>query len=747
MSVAEEPNHCYASILVDAAIDKVLDYAIPRHLAEKICRGCRVTVPLRHGTCGGIVLEVKSQAAYPRAKAILEASTEGCLPEELMLLAEWMASYYATPLRIILKSFLPPSVRKDIGHREQLYVKRLKTKEELRTATVALQEKAPCQARVLETMLQATKGLLLTALLAGSEAPRSAVDALIAKGYLAVDKVIVDRSPLEDQEYFLTAKKTLTMEQERALAVINETLEEKAFRTHLLYGITGSGKTEVYLQAIDKALSLGKTAILMVPEIALTTQTVERLRSRFQDSIAVLHCRLSAGERYDAWHKMRRGDIVIAVGARSAIFAPLPNLGLIIVDEEHENSYKQSDQQPCYQGRDVAVMRGKLAAATVVLGSATPSFESFHNAATGKYSLLRLSVRPDSATLPTITVVDMKREYEKAQGLTSFSQRLLDALAMRLGKGEQAILFLNRRGYYTLLLCQQCGENVKCSHCDTTLTFHLGDNCLSCHLCGFTVTPPPRRCPSCKSESTMKFRGVGTEHVERALHAIFPQVRTLRIDADTTKHKGSHQQLFRAFGSGKADVLIGTQMIAKGLHFPEVTLAAILNGDSALHIPDYRAAETTFQLLTQVAGRAGRGVTAGEVIIQTALPDHSVIQYAASHNFEDFYQEEMEVRALFGFPPFSQLLKVTCSGLEPSVVEALALSLRHHLLGSLPSHFAIHPVVAAAHLKVKDRFRYQFLVRGPSVYPMVHAYNRALSDHKSSKVTVVADVNPSSTFF
>jgi primosomal protein N' (replication factor Y) len=737
----------YASVLVDAAIDHVLDYAIPPSLVAHIERGRRVQVPLRQQLCGGIVLEVKTTCNYPKAKPIATITDDLQLSEELMNLAEWIARYYATSLRTALRCMLPASVRKEVGHREQLFVSRLKTRQQIQQHIIAIRSKSPAQAAVLEALLPVTKGMLLTELMLATGGSRSPVETLTEQGWIALEKVVVDRSPLDDQEYFITPPKVLTDEQHTALTSINQSVEKNVFQTHLLYGITGSGKTEVYLQAIDKALSLGKHAIMMVPEIALTTQTIERLRSRFKDSIAVLHCRLSDGERYDAWLRMRQGQTKIAIGARSAIFSPLPQLGLIIVDEEHEASYKQNEQMPCYHARDIAVMRGKLCQATVVLGSATPSVESYHNALQGKYNLLSLSKRPDSAMLPRVTIVDMKREYEKAQGLTSFSQPLLDALSQRISKGEQSILFLNRRGYHTLQLCQSCGASVKCNHCDTALTFHLGENCLSCHLCGFAINPPPRCCPTCKSDATMKFRGVGTEHVERALHAIFPEVRTLRIDADTTRHKGSHQQLLRAFGTGKADVLIGTQMIAKGLHFPEVTLAAVLNGDSALHIPDYRSAESTFQLLTQVAGRAGRGVMAGEVIIQTSLPEHNVIQHASQHNFEGFYQEEIASRALFEFPPFAQLVKVSCQGIEQQAVESYADTLRTTILTKLTADYTIHPVIPAAHLKVKDRFRYQFLMRGPAVYPMVNAYKYAMSQLQQRHIAVYADVNPTSTFF
>lgn len=741
-------NPTVASIVLDSALDKPLDYLIPEELYGKIVKGMRVEIPVRGKTCQGTVFEIKKQSEFPHLKPIIKPlGSSEALTSDLFELAKWMAKYYGAPLHLVMRSMLPINVRKDTGHKEQLFVTRAKTREELQEAIPLIRQRAPAQATLLEVMLQATKGLLLTQLLEEADANRSSLDSLVEKGFLHLHKVKIDRSPLENEEYFLTKPKILTGEQKVALDKIVADIEANNFRTHLLYGVTGSGKTEVYLQAIDKALVENKTAIMMVPEIALTMQTIERFRCRFQDKIAVLHHRLSDGERHDAWHSIRNGEVKIVIGARSAIFCPIQNLGLIIVDEEHENSYKQNEHMPCYNARDAAVMRGKICNATVVLGSATPSLESYHNAKKGKYLLSQLTARADTAKLPKVTIVDLRKEYDKAKGPTSFSELLLDGIAKRMEKGEQAILFLNRRGYHSMLLCKNCGVTVKCPHCETSLTFHLGENSLSCHLCGYALAPPPRNCPSCKSDETMKFRGVGTEHVERALHAIFPQVRTLRVDADTTRHKGSHQKLLRDFGTGKADVLIGTQMIAKGLHFPEVTLVGVLNCDSSLNIPDFRASENTFQLLSQVAGRAGRGVVEGEVIIQTALPEHSVVQYAAKHNFEAFFHEELASREIFGYPPFSQLVKIVFSGEDAQKVTHFAETMRTEMERCLPKTYQLLPVLPAGHAKIKDRYRFQFLIRGIGVMPVVAIYHQTMARMNPRKISVVIDVNPYSTFF
>ena len=675
-------------------------------------------------------------------------SDASLITPDLFELALWLSRYYCAPLRDIFRIFLPPGVRKGMSPKEQLFVMRGKTREELRDVCASFRSKKPAQAAILEAMLPVKKGVLLSELLEQTNGSRSTVNALAEQGLLILDIVRIDRSPLLNEEYFPTRPKELNPDQAEALQKIEMSLSRQDFETHLLFGVTGSGKTEVYLQAIDKVLKEGKSTIMLVPEISLTAQTIERFRSRFKEKIAILHHRLSQGERNDEWHNIRAGKAKIVVGARSAIFSPVSNLGLIIVDEEHEQSYKQNDASPCYQGRDVAVMRGKIASCTVVLGSATPSLESYYNARQGKYILSILHQRASAATLPKVTVVDMRKEFEKAKGYTHFSDALLSGIEKRHKQGEQTILFLNRRGYHTTLLCQDCQQTLKCSHCDVPMTFHLGDNCLSCHLCGYQISPPPVECPGCRGKRPLKFRGVGTEQIERALHAIFPGIRTLRVDADTTRHKGSHQKLLREFGTGKADVLIGTQMIAKGLHFPEVTLVGVLNSDAGLNIPDFRASETTFQLITQVAGRSGRGAVPGEVIIQTALPDNATIQYASRQDYEGFYAEEIAVRELFGYPPFSHMAKILLSGHHPKDTMEAAERIRDALVQILPQQFEFNPVVPCGHAKVKDLFRYQFLIRGPSMVPL-NAAIKTVQEKLSlpRQIRLFIDVNPSSTFF
>lgn len=743
-----QPFVKFASVILDVAVDKILDYGLSADQASTAKRGMRVEVPVKGYLRTGYIYAIKDTPGFPKVQGISRFTTESeLITEDLFELGVWMSKYYCVTLRETFQMMLPAVIRKDTTHKQQLFVMRGKTREELKEYCEKIRNQSSPQAAVLDVMLQVKKGILLSELLEQTGGSRSPVNTLAKNGWLHVDIVRIDRSPLVNEEYFQTKPKALNPEQAQALTSIQATLHDKRFATHLLYGVTGSGKTEVYLQAIDTALKLGYGTLMLVPEISLTTQTIERFRSRFEGKIAILHHRLSNGERFDEWHKIHRGEAQIVIGARSAVFSPIQRLGLIIVDEEHEHSYKQSESAPCYHARDVAVMRGKMTNSAVILGSATPCLESFHNASKGKYALNTLNQRADAASIPSFTIVDMQREFERAKGYTNFSEPLLKGIKERHEKGQQTILFLNRRGYHTTLLCQGCGQSVSCAHCAVSLTFHLGHNHLACHLCGYTVSPPPTECPLCRKGQTMKFRGVGTEQIQKALHAIFPDIRTIRIDADSTRHKGSQQKLLRDFGSGKADLLIGTQMIAKGLHFPEVTLVGVLNSDAGLNIPDFRASETVFQLITQVAGRAGRGRSKGEVIVQTSSPTNSTIMMAASQDFATFYEEEMKVREMFGYPPFSSLAKLTFSGASEQETRQAAETFRQHLAKCLPKEFSIHPIIPSGYAKIKDKFRFQLLLRGPSVYPMTQAIHDGKSQVPMPKtVYLLVDINPTSTF-
>lgn len=745
MSDAQEVVPTIAEVILDDALDKSLDYRIPKTLIGKVQTGSRVKVPVRNSVRQGTIVSLKDSSSFAKLQEISATLSEKThVTEELFRLAEWIAYYYCTPLRKVLKTLLPASVRGKSKAKEQLLIKPDISINQLAAICDDLRKSNPTQALALDVVLQFPKGILLSKLLETAQISRSPVDSLIKKKILLCQKIQIDRSPLSNEEYFPTKSKVLSDPQSHALCKIKESLSEHRFEVRLIHGVTGSGKTEVYLQAIEHALKLKKGVLFLVPEIALTSQMIERLKGRFQEKIAILHHRLSQGERYDAWHQIRDGKAAIAIGARSVIFCPIQNLGLIIVDEEHESSYKQSEEAPAYHARDVAVMRGKFANATVILGSATPSLESYYNVQKGKYQLSELKTRADHAHMPAISIVDMKAEFAKAKGFTLFSDPLLQAIKQRLQVGEQIILFLNRRGYHTAQMCMSCSHVLECPHCDVNLTFHLGENVLACHLCDYRLTPPPRTCPSCKTEGTFKFKGAGTEMVQRALHAILPEVRTLRLDADTTRHKGSHELLFKQFRSGKADILIGTQMIAKGLHFPQVTLVGVLNADGSLQIPDFRASETVFQLLTQVAGRSGRGALSGEVIIQTHMPDHAIIELAKEQNYEEFFKQEIAIRELFHYPPFTHLVKITFSGKVASVVQSSANTLRETLIHKLSSQFEILPVVPCGHAKLKGDFRFQFIIKGEKMGQLLALIQKAGPE---KDIRLFIDVDPLSTFF
>ena len=744
-----EHDSTFVSVIVDRGVNHPLDYAVPKENAHLIKRGMQVKVSLRGTLCTGYVLAVKNKTEITNVLPVSAILSENeLLTDELFDLGIWMSHYYNAPLRQVLKSLLPASIRHHVAHKEQFFVTRTLSKEKLRAECINLREDYPTQAHVVDLLLMSSQGLLLTELMEKAQVSRSPIDGLAKKGLIKIEKVRIDRSPLKGEEYLKTEPKKLNEAQGEAYAKIIKAISEKKFETHLIYGVTGSGKTEIYLQAIEFALNQGLSALMLVPEISLTGQTIERLRARFDQKIAILHHRLSQGERYDEWHRIRRGEGKIVIGARSALFSPIQNLGLIIVDEEHDGAYKQSEESPCYNARDVAVMRGKFNNAVVVLGTATPSLESYYNAQMGKYTLSTLPLRATDSSLPRVHIIDMKKEYEKAGGYTSFSELLIDKIKQKLEKGEQTILFLNRRGYHTSLQCKKCSHIFSCPSCDLTLTFHRGENILACHLCDHRINPAPQTCPKCKNGEALKYKGVGTEQIERSVHALFPEARTLRIDGDTTRHKGSHERLFRTFQTQKADILIGTQMIAKGLHFPAVTLVGVLNGDGGMHIPDFRASERVFQLITQVAGRSGRSELAGEVIIQTLMPENTTLTQAAAQSFESFYQTEIETRKIFNFPPFTHLVKLTFSGLESHKTQEMAKRYREAISAALGKNTLVHPVVPSGYPKIKDFFRFQCLLRGNSIYTINQAIQTVLSKNPLPReIRLHIDVDPLSTFF
>ncbi|MCE9519726.1 MAG: primosomal protein N' [Verrucomicrobia bacterium] len=719
-------------LIEDAALE--LDYSIPEALASRVQLGTRVHVPLqRHRAAGTVVQLLPDSSYHGKLKPITDTiGTRPVFPENLLKLAHWASTYYLCPLRIVLRAMLPESVRKkpeSFLSDSHLTLARMPDAAEMEK----LHKSAPIQARIIE-MLHNHKGPAALSELR-KELPRATqvVHILVKKGIVDRAEVRVERDPFHDEEFIANAPHTLTEEQRIALDKILIALDPSfsnppTSKPFLLHGVTGSGKTEIYLQAIAKVLEQKKTALVLVPEISLTPQTIERFKARFSEGhqrIAVLHSHLSDGERHDEWYKIHEGRADIVIGARSAIFAPLENLGLIIVDEEHEPSYKQ-EESPRYQARDLAVVRAKLEGCACILGSATPCLESFENAQTGKYELLNLTKRTDGKSMPLIRIVDMRLERRRTKdGFSILSDRLRIAVEQRLEKQEQVILFLNRRGFNTALTCLKCGETANCPDCSVALTFHKTDNRLVCHVCG-TRQLPPSKCKAC-GDPSIRFGGYGTERAEETIRAIFKTARIARVDTDTMQRKNQLRDTLRAFRSQKLDILIGTQMIAKGLDFPNVTLVGVLNADLALNLPDFRAAERTFQLLTQVAGRSGRGETKGEVFIQTYAPHSPAVQFARHADYAGYAEQELQHRKQFHYPPFTHVVLIGCRSKQEALAEFTLQSFATRVKEKLPPETHHGEVCPSPLTKAHGQFRFQWLLRTARVRPLLAHIQSVLS--------------------
>lgn len=594
-----------------------------------------------------------------------------------------------------------------ITRKKRTWVMPAQPADMLRKQAESLPPQAVRQRELLHHFAAHPEETPMQVLLADLKAPRSAVDRLVEKGLLRREEKEELRNPFGDRSFERTQPLPLTPEQDQAFRAILRPLQAEEHRTLLLQGVTGSGKTEIYLQAIRETLNSGRQAIVLVPEISLTPQMVRRFKGRFGDEVAVLHSGLSKGERFDEWRKIRSGDVKVAIGARSAIFAPFPRLGLVVLDEEHESSYKQ-EEQPRYHAREVARWRCQEHGAVLVMGTATPSVESYFGARTGRFEWVTLKERVHGRSFPQVEVVDMREELKEGNR-SIFSRPLRESLETCVDRGEQAVLFLNRRGFSTFVLCRECGETVQCPHCDISLTYHRTNQTLRCHYCGYT-SGVPQECPSCNS-SHIRYFGTGTQRVEEELARWMPGLRVIRMDVDTTSRKGSHERLLSAFGAGEADVLLGTQMIAKGLDFPQVTLVGVIAADTMLHLPDFRAAERTFQLLTQVGGRAGRHEKPGRVVVQTYSPEHYSIQLAAGHEGETFYRQECLNRKRHRYPPFCRLFTLLFSHRDRGALMTVAHRSAQFLMSRLPEGGEVLGPVPAPIPRIKDRYRIQIMIK------------------------------------
>jgi len=774
-----------AKVVVDVARDKEFDYEIPRELRASVRAGSRVLVPFGRTEREGYVVGLKGQSEARHLRTIISMIGDKPLVSEALLdLARWMGHYYCAPVEQAIRTVLPAAVRRrGSSHKQQLAVSLVEgeTPEQAEQAGSALKltvkgaspltvnlradpkDLSPKQQAVVD-LLQ-LKGTMALAILARElEITAAPVKALEKKGIVRIAPSRVMRDPMANRTILRTQPLELMPEQAEALKLIKQTTDRRSEagsrrsevegrksettnngqratdpHTILLYGVTGSGKTEVYLQAIDRVLQQGRGAIVLVPEISLTPQTVERFASRFGERIAVLHSHLSDGERHDEWHRIHDGEADIVIGARSAVFAPVRNLGLIVVDEEHEPSYKQEDA-PRYNARDVAVMRGHKEGCTVVLGSATPSLESWFNALRGKYALARIPHRADHRKMPHMRIIDMRMEKDRTGKGGVLSQELLDAIHLRLERAEQTILFLNRRGFATSLICPKCGDVANCGNCSVSYTYHRSTDSLRCHICG-AARRVPKRCPEC-GDPSFKFSGVGTQRIETIIGKCFPHARVQRMDADATRNKDAYDRILGDFRTGKIDILVGTQMIAKGLHFPNVTLVGVVYADLSLHMPDFRAGERTFQLLAQVAGRAGRGEVAGEVIVQTYTPFHPSVQAARRVDFEGLCDQELEFRRELKYPPFAHLVCVTLKGKSEDKVSYCASALARRLRKEAPASVILADASPAPLAKAKGAYRYQVMMRCASTRRMTEPLNSVIGDLRLPKgITCAVDVD------
>jgi len=743
----------FARILIERSGGRKLDYSVPSELVEKVTVGSRVVVMLRNRRALGTVLELLENSDV-RGIRPLESlvGEETTLPPLMMDLADWMADYYCAPIASVMRTMLPPMLRGEkIAGRKIRMVTLTRTPdgEELQR----IGKKAPKQLELLQFLLNSSGPVSSKDLLSGGGVSESSLKSLIRSGLVriheerqatgstgeAIDEILPGKIPKLNED-----QKAVVGRLEQSLDHLRKIGEIPV--PYLLHGVTGSGKTEVYLRALARTLESGKSGLVLVPEIALTPQTVERFRSRFDHSgkegagVAVLHSHLTDAERREEWMRIQRGEARIVIGARSAVFAPLRNLGIIIVDEEHENTYKQ-EETPRYHARDVAVMRGRLEKALVILGSATPSVESYRNIQNGKYALLELPKRADGQLMPLIRVVDLRLQGKRAKSDGGLSAPLQMAITKRLEIGQQTILFLNRRGYSTSLLCEQCGHVCRCPNCSLSLTLHRVENRMACHLCGHAAMPP-ERCPECRDPG-IQHSGIGTQRVEETIRRLFPAARLARMDADTMSRRGSYADILGKFRSRQIDILLGTQMIAKGLDFPNVTLVGIINADIGLHSPDFRAGERTFQLLTQVAGRAGRGESEGEVIVQTFSPASPSIQHARHHDYAGFFEQEISFREAFRHPPFTRMILVQIRGVSLEETTRSAERIAEAFRAKSPDSVEVSEAAPAPLERAHGQYRFHVTLKAKSGLVLARVVREVVSVISLPEgIVMTVDVDP-----
>ncbi|MBC1950393.1 primosomal protein N' [Listeria welshimeri] len=789
-----------AKVIVDVPamqVDRPFDYFIPEDLEEFIRPGMRVSVPFGNRKIQGFVTSLDETEENPKLKGIDGVmDLAPVLNEELMELGDWLAedtlSFRVSAYQAMLPAALRAKyekyflrlddeneeleqlfegyetldwkvaeargllkqigkwvregsvevvyqVKNKISNKKVRVVSCLKSPYQLTEIIEDMPKNAKAQSRVL-AFFQAFEGseILVSELKKQAGTTDTTIKKLADLNILTIQEKIISRDPYQNHQFEKSESLQLLPDQQTACWKITAATEQETF---LIHGVTGSGKTEIYLQTIEAKLKEGKEAIVLVPEISLTPQMVERFKSRFGSEVAVLHSALSSGEKYDEWRKIERKEARVVVGARSAVFAPLENLGIIIIDEEHEASYKQEDN-PRYHARDVAIWRANKYQCPVVLGSATPSLESFARAKKGVYTLIELPSRVNDRAMPEVSVVDMREELRK-ENRTEFSTELLEKIKDRIAKKEQTVLMLNRRGYSSFVMCRDCGYVVECPNCDISLTYHQSSNQMKCHYCGHEERVP-QKCPSCEGEH-IRYFGTGTQKVEESLTKLIPEARVIRMDVDTTRTKGAHEKLLKSFRNHEADILLGTQMIAKGLDFPDITLVGVLNADTMLHLPDFRASERTFQLLTQVSGRAGRHERTGEVVVQSYNPEHYSIEFAKKHDFIGFYNHEMQLRKMGSYPPFYYLTMINVSDENEMKAIRTIQEMAQFLRGKLGPDAVVLGPVPSTITRIKNKYRYQCIIKY-KIEPDLKKELKTLITHyqkdQQKGLTITIDVQP-----
>ncbi|WP_338452004.1 primosomal protein N' [Niallia oryzisoli] len=797
-----------AKVIVDVPAkqtNRPFDYAIPERLKSVLMPGMRVIVPFGPRNIQGFVIDIVAESQFSKLREIIELmDIEPVLNEELLMLSDWLTEktlcYKISAFQVMLPPALKAKYEKKVrlknrsqlamlspvlqslfssddvikweevskgnelsviqkeianGVLEVLYEvnERVKKKtikmiapavsnEELQAIRSEFPSRSVKQLKLIDYFIEHSEPIERQKIMSIVGVSSGVIKGLLEKGILTERTKEVYRDPYRDRDIERTTPLELTNDQAQAIQPILAAIEEKKHDVFLLYGVTGSGKTEVYLQSIQRVLEDGREGIVLVPEISLTPQMVNRFKGRFGDMVAVLHSGLSVGEKYDEWRKIQRKEVKVVVGARSAIFAPFENLGIIIIDEEHETSYKQEDN-PRYHARDVAIERAKRYNCPVVLGSATPSLETFARAKKGVYQLLTLSKRMNERSLPTVNIVDMREELREGNR-SMFSRDLHEKLQSRLERKEQTVLFLNKRGHSSFVMCRDCGLVLQCPNCDISLTYHRFNEQMKCHYCGFEAGVPTT-CPECASDH-IRYFGTGTQKVEEEIAKIFPEAKVIRMDVDTTSRKGAHEKLLTEFQEGHADILLGTQMIAKGLDFPNITLVGVLSADTMLHLPDFRSSEKTFQLLTQVSGRAGRHELAGEVVIQTYTPEHYSIELAGQQDYDQFYQREMMIRKIHKYPPFYYIALITVSHEELMKAVDVTEKITKYITSRLSKAAVVLGPVASPIPRLNNRYRYQCLIKYKREPKLTETLKAILDHHQqdmhNSGLQIAIDKNP-----